>query len=307
MNPAPRSLAALAIAGSLLAGAAPALAQAPAIGTLPSASVGTVTPQGAGPCVSPTNDTVLAELADPAAIAGDSPLERLEDAAARHSRIAAVLESQGDRRGLFSVGLDAVEQGAVLPMQRDGQFVDPEWANELSLDLLVRYLGNLHARVTGGVVEPQWARFFDLAEDCSVSPARAAMAGYNAHLTVDLARSVAAAGTRDAHVPDFFRIVDAIALRGDLIIDRTRSAYGADLGPLWRGYVVGPALDSIVGEGVGTTALLRFADVGYNSLTLAHGLALQEPMLAADAELRITGLWQVADDVLAGLSVVGGL
>ncbi|MBD8507301.1 hypothetical protein HT102_12480 [Hoyosella sp. G463] len=251
---------------------------------------------------------MLAELADPAAITGDSPLERLEDAAARHSRLAAILEARGDRRGLFSVGLDAGEQAAVLPMQRDHeQFVDARWAGELSLDLLERYLANLHARVTGGVVEPQWARFFDLAEDCSASPARAAMAGYNAHLTVDLARAVAAAGTRDAHVPDFFRIVDAIAVRGDLIIDRTRSAYGADLGPLWRGYVVGPALDSIVGEGVATTALLRFADMGYNSLTLAHGLALQEPMLAADAERRIAGLWQVADDVLAGLAMAGGM
>ncbi|WP_278314313.1 DUF5995 family protein [Lolliginicoccus levis] len=315
MNRVPRSLAALALAGSLIAGAGPALADSPALagfpaaGALPGSSAGTSSPGApSGPCASHADDARLAELSDPARITGSTTLERLEDAAARHSRVTALLESQGDRRGLFSVGLDAVEQHAVLPMQRDReQFVDPQWANELSLDLLERYLANLHARLTGGVLEPQWERFFDLAEDCSASPAQAAMAGYNAHLTVDLARAVSAAGTRDAHVPDFFRIVDAIALRGDLIIDRTRAAYGADLGPLWRGYVVGPALDSLVGEGVGTTALLRFADVGYNSLTLAHGLALQEPMLAGDAERRIAGLWSMADDVLAGLRLAGGL
>ncbi|MBN4925309.1 hypothetical protein IEU95_00550 [Hoyosella rhizosphaerae] len=250
----------------------------------------------------------IATLADPDGITGSTTLERLESAVERHTAVTELLVDHVDRRGLFSVGLDAVEHAAVMPMQRnEHEFVDQEWAARLSLDLLTRYLANLHAEMTGAPVEPQWQRFFELASDCSQSPEHAAMAGYNAHITVDLAYSVSVAGTRDHHAFDFFRIVDQIALHGNSIIDSTRSAYGADLGPLWSGFFIGDAVDSVVGEGVGTTAMLRIADVGYNSLTLAHGFALQHQPTEVEARHRIHGLWGTIDQVLGGLNYVGSL
>lgn len=251
---------------------------------------------------------------DAAAAAQVAQLTDVTDAAgfpdlvARHTRVAGLLLAHGDRRGLFSAGLDAVEVAVVLPAQSTpGTFADPAWALAVSTDLLVRYLRNLHAEVTGGPVEPHWARYFALARDCDARPAHAAMAGYNAHLTVDLARSVAAAGTTPAHAPDFYRVVDSIAANGHLIIDRTKEEYGADLGPLWGGYFVGDALDRHLGEGVGSVALLRAVDVGYNAVTFAHGLALQDPAQEGQARQRVVGLWAVADTGLTVLAAVGGL
>jgi hypothetical protein len=245
---------------------------------------------------------------DAAAGPGSRSLAAFESLADRHRRITDILLRHDDRRGLFSVGLDAVLQSVVLPLQRDeGAFPDRGWAHAISADLLARYLRNLHAEFTGAPVEPHWARYFDLATGCGNLPTLAAMAGYNAHLTVDLARAVAASGTRIEHIPSFYRLVDSIALSGDAIVDRTRFEYGADLGPLWRLYFVGDLLDQQFGKSAGSEALLRLADNGYNTITLAHGLALQQPALAPNAAASVDGLWWFADSALTVVAAAGGL
>ncbi|MGI5218726.1 DUF5995 family protein [Nocardia sp. CA-290969] len=249
----------------------------------------------------------IARLSDTATLTGDS-LQRLEQAVEQHRRITEILVRHRDRRGLFALGLDAVERSAVMPLQRNpGAFDDPEFAHRISLDLLERFLRNLHAEFTGGVAEPQWAHYFALTRDCGQSPARVAMAGYNAHLTVDLAYAVAAVGATPADAPDHFRIVDAIATQGPLIVAETKNVYGADLGPLWRFYFLGEGLDAVFGAGVGSGALLRLADAGANVVIFGNGLALQDPALAPAARAEIDALWRSADAAFVVLSANGGL
>jgi hypothetical protein len=285
-----------------VAGTAPTALAAPAHADSPVEATACGTP------LTSAEVATIATLSEVGVPPGAPSLAGLASLVERHAQITAILLRHNDWRGLFSVGLDAVENEVVLPLQRDpAAFADRAWAVAVSTDLLSRYLRNVHAAFTGTVVEPQWQRFFALAGQCDSSPALVAMAGYNAHLTVDLARSVADAGTRPEHVAGFYRIVDAIALGGDVIVERTRTAYGADLGPLWRGYVVGDFLDALAGEGVGSGALLRLADNGYNTITLAHGLALQEPALQAEATRSIDDLWRFADTALVVLADVGGL
>ncbi|WP_406230465.1 hypothetical protein [Nocardia sp. NBC_01009] len=55
-------------------------------------------------------DTIV-RSSDTAALAGDS-LQRLETAVRRHREITRILVAHGDRRGVFSLGLDAVEESA---------------------------------------------------------------------------------------------------------------------------------------------------------------------------------------------------
>ncbi|WP_330231559.1 DUF5995 family protein [Nocardia sp. NBC_00508] len=249
----------------------------------------------------------IATLSDPATLTGSS-LRRLEQAIADHQRITEILVRHRDRRGLFALGLDAVEHAAVLPLQRDpASFADQEWAHRISLELLSRFLRNVHAEFTGAPTDPQWTHYFDLARRCELSPARVAMAGYNAHLTVDLAYSVAAVGSTSANAPDYFRIVDAIAQQGALIVASTKAVYGADLGPLWRFYFVGEGLDLLLGRGVATGPLLRFADAGANVVIFGNGLALRDPALAPAATVEIDVLWRALDFAFDTLSRLGGL
>ncbi|MCQ4118631.1 DUF5995 family protein [Rhodococcus sp. FXJ9.536] len=250
----------------------------------------------------------IVALSDLSTLPDTLSLGRLEDEVARHAEITAVLVRHHDRRGLFSLGLDAVEHSAVMPLQRDPTaFADRHWAHAISSDLLRRYLRNLHAEFTGAAVEPQWERYFSLSKQCSLSPARVAMVGYNAHITMDLARAVASSGTSTDDIPGYYKIVDSIARDGDTIVADTKDVYGADLGPLWRFYFVGEGLDRLAGSDVPSDLLLRAADSGYNTLTLANGFALQSPDSAPAAESEMAALVQANDAALGVLSDLGGL
>ncbi|MEV0105200.1 DUF5995 family protein [Nocardia sp. NPDC050799] len=239
---------------------------------------------------------------------GGSSLDRLERAVERHRRITEILVAHRDRRGLLALGLDAVEQAAVMPLQRDpAAFDDPEWAHRISLDLLLRFLRTVHAEFTGAPGEPQWNHYFRLAHRCELSPARVAMAGYNAHLTVDLSNAVAATRATPANAPDHFRIVDAIASHGSLIVDLTRELYGGDLGPLWRFYFLGEGLDAVLGAGVATGPLLRLADLGANVVIFGNGLALQDPRAEPAVRAELDVLWRSADTAFEVLAANGAL
>lgn len=171
----------------------------------------------------------IAELSDVTTLNG-AGLPRLETAVERHREITSILVSHHDWRGLFSIGLDAVEHEAVMPLQRDpAAFADDEWAHSVSFELLRRYLVNVHAEFTGTPTDPAWSNYFALTRQCDASPARVAMAGYNAHLTVDLAHAVATSGTTAEDVPDFYKIVDSIAVKGGSIVTLTKPSTT----PIW--------------------------------------------------------------------------
>ncbi len=271
---------------------------------MPSAGAAQVAPAVCGTPLSDEEITTIGELSDISDLTGDT-LRRLETAVRNNHRITEILVAHRDRRGLFGIGLDGVEQVAVMPLQEDPTaFQDREYAHRISLELLSRYLNNVHAEFTGGTVEWHWARYFAQAERCELSGARVAMTGYNAHLAVDLAYSIAAIGTRPENAPDYFKIVAAIAGAGDVIIDRTGEVYHADLGPLWRFYFVGEGLDLLVGRGVATKPLLVLADLGANVVIFGNGLALQDPALRDPTALEIHTLSDAADiafEVLADI------
>lgn len=269
-----------------------------------SARVSTIDAAECGSPLSAAELDSIATLSETATLSG-TPLRRLEAAVDHLHRITEILVAHHDRRGLFPLGLDAVEQEAVMPLQRDpGAFSDSAYAHALSLELLRRFLDNLHGEFTGGPVASHWVRYFGLAHRCDISGARVAMAGYNAHLTVDLAYSVAAVGSRPDNAGDYFKLVDAIVGAGWLIIDRTKSVYNTDLGPLWRFYFVGEGLDLLVGRGVATGLMLRAADLGFNVIVFGNGLALQDPAVrdATAGEVQaLFGTVGVAFEVLAQL------
>lgn len=291
-----RSLAPLIAAGAVFAFLSPAPATA-------DVAVSTA----CGTPLSANEVDAIVDLSDTSTLSGTG-LPRLESAIDRHRRITEILVAHRDWRGLFSIGLDAVEYQAVLPLQRDpAALPDRAWSPAISYDLLARYLRNLHAEFTGAPLDSAWGHYFTLTRECSASPARVAMAGYNAHLTVDLAHAVDTSATRPENIPDFYRIVDSIALKGDSIVTITESLYGADLGPLWRFYFVGEGLDRLAGNDQPSQSLLRAADSGYNTVTLANGFALQNPQLRPSTEQEIDGLWRVTDSALQTLSALGGL
>ncbi|WP_374613758.1 DUF5995 family protein [Gordonia sp. (in: high G+C Gram-positive bacteria)] len=236
----------------------------------------------------------------------DLPLVQLRRNVDKLYGIVDILTDRRDRRGLFALGLAAVERDAVMPLQNNPRvFQTPRWAPVISLELLNRFLDAVRGEFGGGPVAPQWRHYFDMADDCAVPGQRVAMAGYNAHITVDLAYATADARATTANARDFFFIVDAIAAHGNSIVTATLREYGVNLGPIFRFYVVGEGLDRVVGAGRATGPMLRAADVGYNVLTFRNGLALQDPATAARARGDVTGLWNTGETALTAFQRVG--
>ncbi|ADG79672.1 putative protein OS=Tsukamurella paurometabola (strain ATCC 8368 / DSM / CCUG 35730 /CIP 100753 / JCM 10117 / KCTC 9821 / NBRC 16120 / NCIMB 702349/ NCTC 13040) OX=521096 GN=Tpau_3080 PE=4 SV=1 [Tsukamurella paurometabola] len=254
------------------------------------------------------NDRIIAR-SDLRGTRGDPTFATLDDLTARQRDIADILAAHRDWRGLFGVGMDGVIGDAVIPTQRDEAGLnDPHYAKALSIDLVSRYLFAIHAQWTGAAVPSWWANYFRLAGRCDLPPGRVAMAGYNAHITVDLAHSVAVTRSTPRNALDFYRIVDAIAKNGNVIPERSKRIYNADLWGLWTFYFFGQGLDRLVGAGVASNLMLRAADDGYNTLTFANGLALQSPGARPAADGAVLALWQtgeIAFDVLSGLGGLG--
>ncbi len=144
-----------------------------------------------------------------------------------------------------------------------------------------QFLLNVHGEFGAGHVEPRWARHFALAHDCNLSLGRVAMAGYNAHFTVDMPRAVAAIGSRPDNARDYFTVLDTIGRSTNVIVDRTKGVFGNALGP---------ALDALSGNGFAGAGFS-----GFNVVNFGNGLALQNPNLRAAAEVEIGALWSSLD------------
>nr|WP_231894728.1 MULTISPECIES: DUF5995 family protein [Gordonia] len=293
-----RMLVALAVAGGGMTGAGVAAA-APTVADVSRAC---------GSPLSANEVRRIVELSDTADASPGTALPVLERQVGRLWQITDILTAHRDRRGLFALGLAAVERDAVMPLQRQpSTFHNPRWAPVISLRLLNRFLDATHAEFSGGSVPTHWQRYFELTGTCSVSGERAALSGYNAHITVDLAYATADARTTADDASDYFRLVDAIAAHGDSIVRETNRAYHVDLGPTFRFYFFGEGLDRLVGAGKATGPMLRAADVGYNVLTFGNGLALQDRRTHDAAVGDINALWNTGDAALAAFETWGVL
>lgn len=282
-------------------------------------AAGTVPTAACGDALSPADLSRIAELSAPSA-PDEYSLPFLEERARAAAEITEIFLSRNDRRAIFGIGLDVVESQAVLPLYRSSSSAGPgasgtignlPWATHLSTDLLEGYLAAVHAHVTGGAVPEHWQHYFELASDCAVLGGYAAMAGYNAHLTVDLARAVASSGTTPAEYGQYLEIVGAIADQGDAIVAGTQAEFDADLAPLWRLYFLGDAADAVTAQTTGSTGiapgdghrlLLRAGDQGYSTVSFAHGLALADPATAEPAHASVRNTWVLADGALEALT-----
>jgi hypothetical protein len=88
----------------------PTISLGPAIASAAPAATACGTP------LAPAETAAIAELSDTGTLTG-SALRQLEEAVDRHRRITEILVAHRDPRGVFALGLDAVERAAVLPLR----------------------------------------------------------------------------------------------------------------------------------------------------------------------------------------------
>lgn len=248
-----------------------AAAQIPAQVALPNLNGSTLSPAAAERIARITEPFSAPTLPGPHASLSD-----LEAATQVSREVTRELQRAGDLRGVFGAGLDAIESEAVVPFERHAT----PWAPAISTNLIYPYLHAIHADFTGGPVPPQWKRYFDAARSGHLSADRVAMLGYNAHLSVDLAEAVAAAGSTEQNYPEFLAIVGTIADHADQLLDATRQSFGVEIVPIWSAVAVNPGLRTARDQ------VVLLGDQAYSSISFAHGLAIARSAVSPVAGQR---------------------
>lgn len=258
------ALAALAPATALAAGATPATTPDP-ISTA---------------CGTPLNSSEIAgivAMSDISTITDTDPVKRFDAEMARNHVIVTFLNRHHDWRGLFAVGLDSAEQHGMYPLQHNPTgFKNPAFGHAFTPELLRRFLVNVHAEFTGQPTEPQWTQYFALAHQCTADPVQVTLAGYTAHLGVDVGAALATVHVKLSDLPDYITVDDAVIEQSQGIVDATRAAYGVDLAPAWPNLVAaGPSL-----------LAAAFVNVG---------LGQNNPALVTCVTNQITASWSTLD------------
>ncbi|MFE0766374.1 DUF5995 family protein [Streptomyces smyrnaeus] len=217
-------------------------------------------------------------LSDTSTLTGDDPLDRFDQQVTRTRRITAILVRHQDRRGLFAVGLDAMERTVMQPLLRGTTFHVPAFGHAFTPELLRRYLATVHDEFLGRPTPPHWKRYYDLAHRCDTPPARVAMAGYNAHLTVDIGHTLATVDTELRHAPDYATVTGALLKQNSLVVKATKEAYGVDLSGVW--------------SLVATTGPVMY------TIVFVNGLALQIPPVRPIVQAEIALVWRTTDAAL---------
>jgi hypothetical protein len=172
----------------------------------------------------------------------------------------------GDGRVVFPAVYVAITKAAIRWVA-DGGAKDHTTARALIVDFGRRYLSALKADLQGDQVIDHWRRHFEVAER---GPSlRAATSAINAHLTVDLAESLAAVSAGGHFAGDFTAFGDALADATDDVI-ASLGRHGVKADGLLRGGFVGRALDAVTGPG--TTSRLGFQTIRREAFTNAQAL-----------------------------------
>jgi hypothetical protein len=260
---------------SLVAGIA--LATVTALVPATAVAAGTTTPDpiasACGETIPPSEIAGIVALSDLSTITETDPVRRFDAEMARNHTIVTFLTRHHDWRGLFMVGLDYAESHGMSTLQHNATgFTNPAFGHAFTPELLSRFLVNVHAEFSGQPEDPQWAQYFGLAHQCGVSPVQVALAGYNAHLGVDVGASLAAVHVQLSDLPDYLTVNATVIGQSQGIVDATRSAYGVDLAPAWPSLIAaGPSL-----------LAAAFVNVG---------LGRNDPALVASVQSQIENNW----------------
>ncbi len=191
------------------------------------------------------NLLALARLADPATVTTpEQLLVRLKQLEASFA---------GDGRVVFPAVYAAITRASVK-LVAGRQVADVERSKALIVDFGRRYLAALQAHLEGRPVPAHWQQHFVLAAGQKPS-LRAAASAINAHLSIDLAESVAAVGATRAFAGDFAAFGRSLAATTPEVV-ASLARHGVAAERFVKGWAVGDVIDAVAGAG--TTSRLGF-------------------------------------------------
>lgn len=253
------------------------------------------TPEVADSCLGYLSAMDLAELAE---LSAPETLTDEYDAQRRVERIARLFRASGDPRGLFATVYRLITNRAVESVEA-GDYEHETWARSLITEFARRYLANLHGHLTDDEVTGQWAKYYDIAQNCDVGRGRTLGVAIAVHLMVDLPKTLYLIDSTPEQRDDFIRFGDILLeVFPDLIRDVERD-YATDVRDLLQGFFLGKWVD-------------RFTKAGNMTAFMYQGVRMKAwrdgqnyrrfPKPVVDLEVRAA--WGAVEVLLAHLDAV---
>lgn len=234
----------------------------------------------------------MIELSDPNTLTDEY------DAQARVNRIAQLFREAEDPRGLFATVYRLITNRAVESVE-DGDYAYPTWARSLIIEFARRYLANLNGHLTDGEITGQWAKYYDIAQNCDVGRGRTLGVAIAVHLMVDLPRTLYMIDSLPEQREDFVLFGDILLeIFPQLIIDIERD-YRTDVRDLLQGFFFGDWVDRFTREGTMTAFMYQ----GIRLKAWRDGQNFRKfPRAVVELEMRAS--WGIVEVLLAHLDRV---
>ncbi len=188
-----------------------------------------------------------------------STLKTYADFDARIDRIQELFSSNKDNRGAFPTVYKAITHAATVYIaHRDYQ--DSLFINDFAMDFSKRYLYILKHHLLNEPIEYHWKMYYQHCYD-KYTITRLVLEGINAHLTIDLTRSLATVGANRSNQDDWILFGDKTVIAFPGFLDELQQEYHTDASGIFNVFFAGDILDSIFGEG----ATINF---GFNLLRM---------------------------------------
>lgn len=228
-----------------------------------------------------------------------STLAEFADFNARMDRIQSIFADYADPRGAFATLYEATTRASADGFE-EGIYENDDYTHAMVIDFSKRYLYALHDHLLGLPSEFHWQVYFDHAAS-GKSITRLLLDGINAHITIDLARSLAHTGAYPEFEDDFVLIGDNITPAVPEFLEVLQADYGVDAEALFNVFFVGDIFDAIFGEG----ATVNF---GFNLIRMEafeSGLILQVPDRAHDMQRGLEYRFEEKARLIALIDALG--
>jgi hypothetical protein len=232
----------------------------------------------------------LAELSDPERVQTPLDLYRNLDV------IAQRMSAQKDPAGMFPLAYVAVSKHAWEALE-SGKLKHPQMTAALMVDFGRRFLAPLHAYVTGKHPGDVWTSYYQVAKENANPTQRTLGMGFNAHLSLDLAETLAAIKAPPSFREEYVELGAALYLANPEIARSMKEQYQHSCDPLLQGFSVGRGLDRLIGEG--NSAKLTFQLIRQEAW--AQGQLLQKSRNPAEVRSQMRRAFEVREKLLARL------
>jgi hypothetical protein len=202
-----------------------------------------------------------------------STLVTYEDFQARLDRILEIFVLYQDPRGAFPSVYKAITDAGILSLNEDADdYENAQFAYDFGIHFSKSYLKFLKLHLLNQPLEHHWELYYRYCfEEKNIT--RLVVEGINAHVTIDLPRSLAAVNVVRANKNDWIVFGERVVEVVPDFLEKLEEDYGADASGIFNVYILGDMVDPILGEGT-------MISMGFNMLRLdafENAIRMQNP------------------------------